>query len=230
MGKKVAIVQSCYIPWKGYFDLINSVDEFILYDDMQYTKRDWRNRNKIKTKNGIMWLTIPVMVKNKYFQKICETEISDPKWNQRHWKSIIHHYSGAKHFLDYRKMFEELYLGMKESFLSQINYQCIIAICGILGIETKISWSKNYRLTGDRIEKLNNLCMQAGATEYLTGPTAKEYLNVNSFRNHGIKIRFMDYSGYPEYRQLHSPFEHGVSIIDLLFNEGPKAKKFMKSF
>ncbi|MDX2231897.1 MAG: WbqC family protein [Leptolyngbyaceae cyanobacterium bins.349] len=89
MGKKVAIVQSNYIPWKGYFDLINSVDEFILYDDMQYTRRDWRNRNQIKTASGLMWLTIPVQVKGKYYQKIRETQISDPTWAQEHWRSIL---------------------------------------------------------------------------------------------------------------------------------------------
>ena len=100
MSKKVAIVQSNYIPWKGYFDLINSVDEFILYDDMQYTMRDWRNRNKIKTKNGLMWLTIPVQVKGKYYQKIRETIISDPQWNRNPWQSISHNYFQAKYFCE----------------------------------------------------------------------------------------------------------------------------------
>lgn len=101
--KKIAILQSNYIPWKGYFDLINLVDEFILYDDMQYTRRDWRNRNRIKTANGERWLTIPVEVKGKYFQKIKDTVVSDAAWNRKHWDSIVHSYSRAGYFGKYKK-------------------------------------------------------------------------------------------------------------------------------
>ena len=100
-GKTVAIVQSCYIPWKGYFDLINLVDEFILYDDRQYTRRDWRNRNRIKTPQGSQWLTIPVEVKGRYDQRIDETRISDPDWAEQHWKTLTHNYASAPHFDDY---------------------------------------------------------------------------------------------------------------------------------
>ena len=117
MTKKIAILQSNYIPWKGYFDIINLVDEFILFDDVQYTKRDWRNRNRIKTKQGLMWLTIPVMLKNRYFQKINETRISDTKWNRKHWSTISHNYSKAKYFKVYKEQFEELYLGCNEIFI-----------------------------------------------------------------------------------------------------------------
>src|SRR5687767_6951143 len=98
MKKKIAILQSTYIPWKGYFDLINQVDEFVLYDDMQYTRRDWRNRNKIKTKKGPEWLTIPVEVKGKYFQKISETVISDETWPEKHWQTILHTYGRSPFF------------------------------------------------------------------------------------------------------------------------------------
>lgn len=229
MSKKVAIVQSNYIPWKGYFDLINSVDEFILYDDMQYTRRDWRNRNKIKTKNGIMWLTIPVQVKGKYYQKIRETIISDPQWNRTHWQSISHNYFHAKYFCEYKEIFENLY-SCQQSMLSQINYHFITEVCKILGISTQISWSMNYKLIEGKTERLVDLCKQAGATEYISGPAAKTYMNDELFRSEGIKLRYMDYSKYPEYNQLFPPFEHGVSIIDLIFNEGENASKFMKSF
>ena len=121
MSKKAAIVQSNYIPWKGYFDLINKVDEFILYDNVQYTRRDWRNRNKIKTPNGLMWLTIPVEVKGNYLQKVKDTVIGNPKWNREHWQAIIHNYAKAKYFKDYKALFEDLYLGMQERYLSIIN-------------------------------------------------------------------------------------------------------------
>jgi hypothetical protein len=228
--KKVAILQSNYIPWKGYFDIINLVDEFILYDEVQYTRRDWRNRNKIKTDGGVKWLTIPVEVKGKYFQKIRDTVISDTKWNRKHWTSISHSYSKSKYFKKYRELFEDLYLGCSERYLSQINHRFLSCICQILGVQTKISWSDDYRLVEGRTERLVDLCKQAEATEYISGPSAKGYLDEELFSSEGIKVEYMDYSGYPEYNQLYPPFEHAVSIIDLILNEGPNGPKYMKSF
>lgn len=228
--KKVAILQSNYIPWKGYFDLINLVDEFILFDDMQYTRRDWRNRNQIKTRDGLKWLTIPVVVKGNFFQKIKDTRVSDPGWARRHWESIVHNYSKAKHFALYREEFEQLYLGPQDSFLSQINYAFLSAICKILGINTRISWSDDYTSVEGKTERLVSLCKQAGATTYISGPAARDYIDETLFNNEGISLEYMDYSSYPEYRQLFPPFEHRVSIIDLIFNEGPDAPKYMKSF
>lgn len=233
MGKRVAIVQSCYIPWKGYFDLINGVDEFILYDDLQYTRRDWRNRNRIKTPGGTTWLTIPVKVKGRYFQKIRDTVVHDRKWADRHWKSICMNYSRALCFESTRSLFQELYeeCGV-ETHLSRINFRFLRAIADLIGIRTRITWSMDYDLIGARNERLVHLCRQAGAAEYLTGPAAKSYLDENLFRDHGISVRWMDYTGYPEYRQLFSPpFIHAVSIIDLIMNEGPeRARNYMLSF
>ena len=229
-GKKIATVQSNYIPWKGYFDIINMVDEFILFDDMQYTKRDWRNRNRIKTANGARWLTIPVEVKGKYFQKIKDTKVSDAAWNRKHWNFIVTSYSRAGHFGKYKEMFEELYLGCTEKHLSQINHRFVLAICKFLEIATKISWSMDYRLAKGKTERLVDLCKQAGADEYISGPAANGYIDEDMFEKEGIKLSYMDYSGYPEYEQIFPPFEHAVSIIDLIFNVGPEAPKFMKSF
>ena len=228
--KKVAIAQSNYIPWRGYFDLMNLVDEFILFDNMQYTRRDWRNRNVIKSPSGLTWLTIPVEVKGKYLQEIKDVVTSDSGWNRRHWKTIVHSYSKARHFSRYRDKFEDLYLNTNEKYLSRINCSFIKAICGLLGINTKISWSMDYQLRGDKTERLVDLCRQAGATDYLTGPAAKAYLNEALFLDQGITVGYMDYSSYPEYRQLWPPFESQVSIIDLIFNEGPEANRYMKSF
>lgn len=230
MSKKVAIVQSNYIPWKGYFDLINLVDEFILFDDMQYTRRDWRNRNRIKSRQGPIWLTIPVEVKGKYLQKINETIISDPKWNHLHWKTVVHNYSRAEYFHVYRELFEDLYLGSRERYLSQVNHRFLVAICKILGINTRISWSTDYDLAEGKTERLVALCRQANAPEYVSGPTAKGYIEEELLASEGISLSYMDYSGYPEYNQFFPPFEHKVSIIDLIFNEGPRATKYMKTF
>ena len=228
--KRVFIVQSNYIPWKGYFDAINLSDEFVIYDDVQYTRRDWRNRNKIKTSNGLLWLTIPVIVRGKYYQKISDTKIADKEWARRHWETIVNFYSRAAYFKEYRLLFEQLYLDCREEYLSRINYRFISAINNILGIKTKISWSSDYNLVEGKSERLLEICRQLKATEYLSGPSAKDYLDEALFLKENIKVSWMDYSGYPEYKQLFPPFEHSVSIIDLIFNEGQNAKKYMKSF
>jgi hypothetical protein len=230
MTKKVAIVQSNYIPWKGYFDLINMVDEFILFDDMQYTVRDWRNRNKIKTPNGSTWLSIPVKVKGKYCQKIKDAVISGSGWKQRHWNAIVHHYSKAAYFKEYKDLFEKLYLSNEETFLSRINYRFLNAICDVLGIKNKLSWSMNYNIVDGKTERLVSLCKQAGGTEFISGPAAKDYIDNRLFDEESITLNYMDYSGYPEYNQLFPPFDHYVSVIDLIFNEGPNAVRYMKSF
>jgi hypothetical protein len=228
-NKKIAILQSNYIPWKGYFDIINSVDEFIIYDDMQFTKRDWRNRNIIKTQNGLKWLSVPVEVKGKYFQKINETKISDIKWAEKHWSTIVHSYSKAKHFAEYKNAFESAYLSSNETFLSEINIKFLYLICNILGIKTPMKLSSEFQLCEGKTERLVNICKQANATEYLTGSSAKNYLDETIFEENNIKVTWMDYSGYPTYNQLFPPFEHGVTILDLIFNEGPDAPKYLKS-
>ena len=227
--KKVAILQSNYIPWKGYFDLINMVDEFILYDEVQYTKNDWRNRNKIKTPQGIQWLTIPVR-QESLDQKIKDTKISDKKWNIKHWRTISQNYSKAKYFKDYKDIFEELYLTCDEEYLSEINYKFITTINEILGIKTKLRWSSEFELVDGQTEKLLGICKDCNADIYLSGPAAKDYFNEDLAKQENIKVEWMDYSGYKEYEQLNPPFEHGVTILDLIFNEGDRAKEFMKSF
>ncbi len=205
-------------------------DEFVLYDDMQYTRRDWRNRNQIKTKDGLKWLSIPVEVKGKYFQKINETKVSESDWGEKHWNTILHNYSKAKFFNEYKIIFEELYLNSKEEFLSKINYNFIKAICDILDIRTEMKWSSEFNLLEEKTERLVDICKNEGATDYYSGPAAKAYMNEELFEKENIKIHYFDYSGYPEYTQLHGDFTHAVSILDLIFNEGPDSKKFMKSF
>ena len=229
--KKIAILQSNYIPWKGYFDIINLVDEFVFYDEAQYTKRDWRNRNLIKTKAGLKWLTIPVRIKGKYKQKINETMVSDKDWAGKHWRTIYHSYSHAGCFEKYKERFEKAYeavAGM--DLLSEINLYFIKFIVEILGIKTKFRLSTQYNLTGNRSEKILSVCKQAGADTYITGPAAKSYIDTQLFKAEGISLIWMDYSGYPEYIQLYPPFRHKVSAIDLIFNAGESAKQLLKSF
>jgi hypothetical protein len=226
--KKVVITQSNYIPWKGYFDAINTADEFILYDDMQYTKRDWRNRNKIKTPQGVQWLTIPVEVKGKFSQKINDTKVSDRNWNKSHWDTIRHNYSKAESFEEVAGFLENLYATATSEYLSEINYHFLRGICAYLQIDTKIRFSSEFELKGDKTERLVNLCRDMSATDYYSGPAAKDYMDENIFDAANIGVHYFDYSGYKEYRQLYPPFEHGVSIVDLLLNEGKGSKNYLK--
>jgi hypothetical protein len=228
---KVAIIQPNYIPWKGYFDIINMVDTFVLYDDVQYTVRDWRNRNRIKTKNGLIWLTIPTDgTQNKIIKDV--KVVWDEKWNLKHWKSILINYHKAPYFKDYKDFFEDLYLNTKEKYLWEIDLKFILAINQILGIKTKIICSSelNYDRTLHKTERLIAILKEVGATSYLSGPSAKNYIDERLFEGENINLEWIDYSGYPEYPQLYPPFVHEVSIIDLILNVGPDAKKYMKSF
>ena len=230
--KKVAILQSNYIPWKGYFDLINLVDEFVIYDDVQYTKNDWRNRNKIKTPKGLLWLSIPVETSGRLTNTrlIRETKIVQKNWNKKHWNSILLNYSKAGYFPDYKDIFEELYLNCNSEYLSEINFSLLKGINSLLGIKTRLSQSNEYDLSGGQTERLLSICKKLNADEYISGPAARNYIKESFFEQENIKLTWMDYSGYPEYNQMYPPFEHSVSIIDLIFNEGPNCKKFMKSF
>lgn len=226
---KVAINQSNYISWKGYFDMIKSVDLFILYDDVQYTRRDWRNRNKIKTPHGLKWLTIPVNVKGKYLQKIKDTTISDQNWNIAHLKTIKGTQSKCKYFKGVYPFVEELYLKADRlQTISEINFHFITEICRYLDIDTKIVFSSEYDLSEDKkTDRLIDICQQAGATEYLSGPLAKDYIVKDKFDSANIKLSWMDYDHYPTYEQLYGEFVHKVSILDLLFNCGDQAINFI---
>lgn len=227
---KILITQSNYIPWKGYFDSINMADEVIFYDHVQFTKRDWRNRNIIRTREGLSWLTIPVEVKGKFNQRICDTRISEKDWARKHWNTIVHNYSKASCFAEMKTEIESLYQGADQELLSDVNYHFIKGICRILGITTVFGYSQDMAFQEGKNEALIDICLQRGATEYLTGPAARSYLDLDMFKQHGINVTYLDYSGYPEYRQVYPGFEHGVSIIDLLFNEGRNAGSFMKTF
>jgi len=229
-SKKVIITQSNYIPWKGYFDAIQLVDEVILYDDVQYTKRDWRNRNKIKTPQGVKWLSIPVEVKGKYFQAIKDTKISEPKWNVKHWNTLQGNYAKAPFFKEYQEFFKDLYLNCEEEYLSLINFRFLEGINKILGIDTPMRFSSDFELVDGKTDRLVDLCKKLGATDYYSGPAAKDYMDEDLFTQEGVKVHYLDYSGYPEYEQLNPPFTHGVSILDLIFNVGEDSPSYMKNF
>jgi hypothetical protein len=229
LTRKAIITQSNYIPWKGYFDSIRHVDVFVVYDDMQYTKRDWRNRNVIKTPQGLKWLSIPVEVKGKYFQKIKDTKIAEKNWNISHWDTIKQNYRNAKNFKLTAEWLEPLYKSCNHDFLTDVNLHFISAICEKLKIDTEIRFSSEFQLAEEKTQRLVNICKDIHATDYYSGPAAKAYMEIEKFNTEGINVHYWDYSGYPSYEQENGAFEHGVSVIDLLMNEGAESINFLKN-
>ena len=226
--KKVLITQSNYIPWKGYFSAISKVDIFVVYDEMQYTKRDWRNRNLIKTPNGLKWLSIPVEVKGKYFQKINETKVSDKKWNKSHLGLLKQNYLKAKCYKEIIGWVEDLYINCNFEYLSEINLYFIQEINKYLNINTEIRFSKDFDLDEDRNQRLINVCKDLKATDYYSGSAAKFYMDEDLFNKNDLTVHYFDHSTYPQYSQLYGDFEGGVSMLDLIFCEGKNAVNFLK--
>jgi hypothetical protein len=228
VGKKIAIIQSNYIPWKGYFNIIKCVNEFVLLDDVQYTRRDWRNRNLIKTKHGLKWLTIPVDVKGQYFIETRNVQTAGSKWRQEHWEQIYQAYKDAPHFSFFSRPLQELYLNEDESNLSTINFRFIRLINEFLNIHTPLRWSMEFESPEGKTERLVHICKCLNADEYISGAAAKAYLDADLFIKNNIEVVWADYSDFPEYQQLHETFEHNVSAIDLIFNQGPDASFYLK--
>jgi len=225
-GHKVAIIQSSYIPWKGYFDIIHDVDEFIFLDDVQFTSRDWRSRNRIKAAGGTHWLTVPAGANRN--RLICEVALDDPAWQEKHWKTLCHSYSRAPFFRQYAPFFEELYLGQAWANLSEMNQSMTQRIAReLLGIRTTFTDSRSYAAQGAKLDRIIDLLRLSGATSYLSGPLAANYLEPPKFAALGMDLQLKDYTDYPEYPQLYPPFEHAVSVLDLIFNAGPRAPEYI---
>lgn len=225
--KRVAIIQSNYIPWKGYFDMIRQVDEFVYLDDVQYTKNDWRNRNIIKSRDGLQWLTIPVQ--HEYLgQTIREKKVASKGWAKKHWHALTTNYGGSKWFNAYRKDIYNLYKQAESMrFLIDINHLFISKICNILDINTPLFEKPRYPDKGEKNRNIIEMCHKIEATHYLTSPAARNYINEELFIKEGIKVEWIDYGNYPEYAQFYLPFEHWVTILDLIFHTGPHALKYI---
>lgn len=231
MTKTAVILQSNYIPWKGYFDMMNRADAFVIYDHVQYTKDDWRNRNQIKTKDGPLWLTIPIRVKGLYPFPINQAQVADKSAVRKHWRTIQQTYARAPHFDGYRDLFEAAYNDIRqEPMLSKINHRLLLAVRDALGVTTSIHWDSEFEFGENKTGKLVSICQQLGADTYLSGPAAKAYMDMGQFDAAGIAVKWMTYDGYPAYEQPYPPFEHGVSVLDLIFSTGPNARDYMLSF
>lgn len=236
-NKPLFIIQSNYIPWKGYFLNIAKSAEVLILDDVQYTRRDWRNRNQIKTHNGLKWLTISVDNKDKYGnQRICDTQISDRSWSEKHWGQIAQNYKAAPFYREISDFLRPLYLKANQhTLLSEINLLFIREICALLNIDTKITKSTDYfsltELTNFQANgRLIKLCMESGHHNYLSSELSKAYLDLELFKQHNIEIKWVDYSSFQPYLQLHGEFTHNVSIIDTLMMVGKdETEKIIKN-
>lgn len=224
---KVFITQSNYIPWKGFFDALAYCDILVVYDEMQYTKRDWRNRNLIKTPSGLKWLSIPVQVKGKYYQKINETRTVDDAWKKSHLGLIETNYKEATCYDEMHSWLVDLYSGCESDFLTDINLYFIRKITAFLGIEIEVLRSRDFDLHDDRTQRLVNICKEVGATDYFSGPAARAYMEQSKFEESGINVHYWDYRNYPEYEQPHGAFVHEVSILDLLLSNGRDSAKYL---
>lgn len=224
---KIAILQSNYLPWKGVFDMIHQVDTFVFLEDVQYTEHDWRNRNKIITKNGIKWIAVPVNHSNKAGQKIYEAEINDKiNWQRKHYNAFEFNHAKAPYFKEYKWILEDLYKNKNWTKISEFNIYAMQLISKELGIKTKFINSLDLKVQGKKDDRIIEICKKLNATHYLSGPAAKSYITPEKFENANIQLEYIKYE-YPRYKQLYEPFSHFVTILDLIFNCGPNAPYYI---
>jgi hypothetical protein len=224
---KVGVIQSAYLPWRGYFDLIDDVDLFVFYDDVQYSKNSWRNRNRIKTARGLAWITVPVRQKS-LSQLICDTEIeSGQEWEKRQLGQFRDAYARAPHF-ELANGFLAEALEHKFRTISELNVHLAKRICEFLGIRTRLVMSSQFPTQGAKTERLLGLLKAAGATSYLSGPTARDYLEEAALREAGIALEYKSYD-YAPYPQQWGAFEGAVTVLDLIANCGGEARAHLKS-
>lgn len=226
MIKRVGIVQSNYIPWCGYFDLISQCDEFVFLDDVQYTKNDWRNRNKIKTAIGAQWLTIPCGT--NISRRIDQVIVSDTNWARKHWKTITQNYNKTRYFSEFEEVLKAFYWSWQSpTSLSAINQTLITHISQeILGLHCQFHSSRHLNVDGVRTARLAAMVQKLEGTHYISGPSAKSYLNFDIFREKKIDVIFAKYPRYGPYSQKGRAFIENLSILDAIFNLGYDVNNF----
>lgn len=232
--KRVTLLQSNYLPWRGYFDFMAKSDEFIVYDSCQYTVNDWRNRNQLKTHDGVRWITVPVITKGRFRQRITEAEVADHKWIKAHLSTIAAALGKAEHGKPALTLLGECFeVAAKTRSLHEINVRFLEAIHGSLGLECRLTDDSDYDVDtiGDLSPsaKVAELVQRAGATRYLTGPRGLDYLEPTDFSTRGIAIDVLDYSTLGPYPQLYGEFVDHLSVIDLLANAGADAASYLTS-
>lgn len=230
MIKKIAILQPNYIPWKGVFDLISRVDVFVFYDDVQYTVKDWRNRNKIKSANGELWLTVPVIHKGRRDQLIKDAEIDNTtNWQQSHYKSLVSSYKKAPFFQEYHFILEEIYLNKQWDSISDLDIYATKRIAEILGIQVEWYRSSDLGCEGTKEgSKVVQICQKLKCDYFINGPASKGFMDEDLFRSEGIVLEYIEYD-YSEYKQLYPPFNPYVSVLDTIFHCGKELETYFRN-
>jgi hypothetical protein len=229
-GKAIVILQSNYLPWKGYFDLMAAADEFLLFDEVQFTKNDWRNRNRIVLGGRLHWLTLPVRTAGKLGAAIHDMEVAKAGWACSHWEKLRQAYRGTPFFSDIAPVLKNAYTYAPTNSLSAINEHFLRTLMGLLRLDTAVLHASIVpRTTDEPSRRLIEICRARGATAYISGPAARKYLDVVAFHDAGIEVYYADYTGYPAYQQGCTPFEHGVSMVDTLMQCGVAARQHLKS-
>jgi hypothetical protein len=224
---RCAIVQPSYIPWRGYFDIIRRVDLFVFYDDVQYDRRGWRNRNIVKSANGPLWLTIPVQARNNQLERtpIHAIATDGNAWAGRHLDTLRHLYARSPHFAELLPWLEQFF-AEPPPLLADFTIRGTMDLAARLGITTRFMRSSELGLSGTKTERLINVLLGVGATHYLSGPSARDYIDASLFEKQGIALEWMTYD-YPEYPQLYPPYDPHVSVLDLLFMTGARAGDYL---
>ena len=224
---KVGVIQSCYIPWRGYFDFIASVDLFVLYDDVQYSSGSWRNRNKLKLAGGTRWMTVPVRFAfGAHIDEVMIGQTTRGSWQEEHRAMLTASLGGAPYFADAMNLWESGTTG-EILLLSSLNEKLIREICRYLDITTTIVRSSDYEISGAKTNRLISLLSKLGATTYVSGPAAKRYLDARQFREAGVRLEYKRYA-YRPYPQQWKSFEDGVTVLDLVANVGTAARQYIE--
>jgi hypothetical protein len=223
---RVGVIQSSYVPWRGYFDFIQSVDRFVIYDDVQFSPGSWRNRNRVKTEKGLKWLTVPV--KKHLGLAVDETLIEHAHpWVEQNRGLLKSSLGKSPFFRDAVELWEQA-VGEPSKTIAELNVRLIREICAYLNIGTPLVFAREFQLTGNKTDRLIQLLRRIGATTYVSGPTAKGYLDETAFRENGIRLEYKSYV-YEPYPQPFGPFEGAVSVLDLIANVGPRSRDFLHS-
>ncbi|MCP4448981.1 MAG: WbqC family protein [Myxococcales bacterium] len=228
---KIAVMQPTYLPWIGYFDLIDRVDAFVLLDDVEFSRQSWQQRNRIKGAQGLQWLTVPVRCSGRSKQTLSSVEVADTRFARKHLKSIEQHYRKSACYATYADEIEKILCDSNSHrMLSTLNSSIIYWLASSLGIPTKILRSSELQLSGTRGARVADICSVLGATSYVSPMGAAQYLSedIGAFQEHGVDVVFHDYE-HPSYTQLYGDFVPFAAAVDLLFNEGTESKEILRS-
>ena len=224
---RVTILQPSYLPWLGFFEQMSRSDKFVLLDDVQYTRRDWRNRNRVRVNEGWTWLTVPVLQKNKFAQNLLDTRIDNSlPWRKKHLQTLRQHYCKAPFFEKYFSRCQKLYEKDWE-VLFDLCLETIVFLREELGIETPLLRSSEMKTCGEKTGRLLSICQKQGATHYLSGESARDYILEEDFSRQNIELEYQKYE-HPKYPQRYSGFVPQLSAIDLLFNYGEQSLNILR--